>query len=456
MKAKEVQPSIKLRNAPFCYKQWMLAGNPSDFLNQLIADFGDYVHYRGLLNFYLINDPELVRQVLKETHRQFDKNTPIYNRFRNALGNSLVNAEGANWRRKRKLIQPSFSPASIKSFFNYMTESSNKLAAEWETYASAGNSFNVAKEMNKLTLEIAGKSFFSDGFSDVIRPIRKWTQVINKYSARLPIPILTHPYFPTPLNFQLKRVLKEYGNFITNMIQSRITHPDKDDLLSTFLKLRDENTGEPMKNKEIAEEVLGMIIGGHETSSTALTWIFYELSENPAVEIQIIEEIRSVTEDQPLKFENIQELKYTKAVIHETMRLHPPLWFENRNVMQNVKLGDNMVPKGSMIILSRYALHRNPKVWKNADQFEPTRFYPETPDTINEVKASGAYIPFSSGPRICIGRHFAMMEIIVILCTLLQKFRIRVSSKNRDAIATNLTMEPRNGLLVQIEKQTHP
>ena len=146
-------------------------------------------------------------------------------------------------------------------------------------------------------------------------------------------------------------------------------------------------------------------------------------------------------------------MKYTKAVIQETLRLHPPLWFENRNAMKDVDLGDSKIPKGSMIVLSRYALHRNLRVWEAAEKFDPGRFYPEVPKTINGFKISGAYIPFSSGPRVCIGRHFAMLEIIVVLCTLLQKFRVRVSPFNKHSVATKLTMEPRNGLLVNVKKR---
>lgn len=454
MEAQETQINrIKLKDAPRFYRQWMLAGNPSDFIDRLIADFGDFVHYRGLFKFYLINDPELVGTVLKETHKLFDKNTVIYNRFRNALGNSLVNAEGAHWRRQRKLIQPSFKPASIKSFFANMVDSSNKLTARWDRHAVSNDSFNLSKDMNILTLEIAGKSLFSDSFESAAASIGKWTQVINRYSGFPPIPLLTNPRFPTPLNLKLKRVLKEYGSFIQKMVQERLEVPGKEDLFSAFLSIRDEETGEPMNDTEIAEEVLGMIIGGHETSSTALTWIFYELNQHPAVEDKVVKEIHDVIGNRQIEFGNLEEMKYTKAVIQETLRLHPPLWFENRNTMKDVDLGDSKIPKGSMIVLSRYALHRNLRVWEAAEEFDPDRFYPEVPKTVNGFKISGAYIPFSSGPRVCIGRHFAMMEIIVVLCAVLQKFKVRVSSRNQHSIVTKLTMEPRNGLLVNVKKR---
>ena len=454
MESQETQINrIKLKNAPRFYKQWMLAGNPSNFIDRLITDFGDFVRYRGLFNFYLINDPELVGIVLKETHKSFDKNTVIYNRFRNALGNSLVNAEGAHWRRQRKLIQPSFNPASIKSFFANMVDSSNKLTAKWDRQAVSNDSFNLSEDMNALTLEIAGKSLFSDSFESAVASIRKWTQVINRYSGFPPIPLLTNPRFPTPLNLKLKRALKEYGSFIQKMLQERLEVPGKEDLLSAFLSIRDEETGKPMNDTEIAEEVLGMIIGGHETSSTALIWIFYELDQHPAIEDKILKEIHDVMGTRQMEFGNIQEMKYTKAVVQETLRLHPPLWFENRNTMKDVDLGDSKIPKGSMIVMSRYALHRNFRVWEAAAEFNPDHFYPEVPKMVNGFKISGAYIPFSSGPRVCIGRHFAIMEIIVVLCTLLRKFRVRVSSRNQHSVATKLTMEPRNGLLVNVKKR---
>lgn len=428
----------------------MLAGNPSDFIDELIRRFGDFVHYRGLIDFYLINDPELVRQVLKETHRTFDKDTVIYNRFRNALGNSLVNAEGKHWQKQRRLIQPAFGPKTIKSFYDIMANASETLANRWQTHAEDKQTFDVSREMNLLTLEIAGKSLFSDGFIDRASDIREWTQVINRYSAKPPLPIIGHPDFPTPMNLKLKRVLQEYNTFIYEMIDRRIEGEAQSDLLSVFLSMEDDETGEKMEISEIAEEVLGMIIGGHETSSTALTWIFYELNNHPQIEAELTQELQQVTKGKPLRFEQVSELRYMKAIIEEAMRLHPPLWFENRNAKEDVELGGSIIPKGSMVALSRYALHRNPRIWERPDEFDPTRFLTDDDDAAKKQKAAGNYIPFSSGPRVCIGRHFAMMELIVILSTILQRYQVHVSPRNSLKVATNLTMELRDGLLIEL------
>ncbi|MEM7791988.1 MAG: cytochrome P450 [Verrucomicrobiota bacterium] len=450
MTTKAHYTGVKAVQTPRFYKQWMLAGNPSNFTEELIRNFGDFVHYRGLIEFYLINDPDLIKQVLRDTHRSFDKNTVIYNRFRNALGNSLVNAEGKHWQKQRRLIQPAFGPKAVKSFYNIMVTASQDIVDRWQIHADNQQSFDVSNEMNLLTLEIAGKSLFSDGFTTKAADIRRWTQVINRYSAKPPLPIVGHPDFPTPMNLQLKRVLKEYSSFIHEMINRRMKGGSPDDLLSVFLSIEDDETGEKMEISEIAEEVLGMIIGGHETSSTALTWIFYELHKHPKVEAKLNHELQHVTANKPLQFEQVTELRYMKAVIEEAMRLHPPLWFENRNTKEDVKLGNSVIPQGSMVALSRYALQRNPKVWERPNEFDPTRFLSEDNDAAKKHKADGAYIPFSSGPRVCIGRHFAMMELMVILSTILQNYEIKVSTKNTFKVAANLTMELRDGLLIEL------
>ena len=445
-----MQQKTKLRRAPLFYRQWKIIRNPSDFINLLIKEFGDFVHCRGLISFYLINTPDLVKKVLNETHRNFDKNTVIYDRFRNALGNGLVTAEGEHWRRQRKLIQPAFSPGSIKSFFQIMVNSSNRTIERWEGFCKDQSTVNLTQEINVLTLEIAGKSLLSNGFNSVAESILKWTHVINKYSARPPFPVIGQPWVPLPLNIRLRRVLKDYRSFMAQTIKDRQGREGEGDLLSIFLGMRDAETGKGMDESEIAEEVLGIIIGGHETSATALIWVLYELSLNSTVEGKVLNEIDHVTGGSEITFSQVGELKYTKMAIQESMRLHPPFWFENRSAMHDVELGGSLIPKGSMIAFSRYALHRNARYWHDPGKFDPSRF-DETAPGASELMRSTAYTPFSSGPRVCIGRHFAMLEMVVILCKILQKYKVSISAHYEHKVATNLTMEPKGGLLVNLK-----
>ncbi|MED5259605.1 MAG: cytochrome P450, partial [Verrucomicrobiota bacterium] len=428
--------NLELCHPPRFYRQWEVIKNPSNFINNLISQYGDFIHYRGLIDFYLINNAELIKKVLNETHRNFDKNTIIYNRFRNAFGNGLVTAEGDHWRRQRKLIQPAFKPLSIKSFFDIMVKSSMQMIERWRSEYVSLTSFNLTEEINKLTLDIAGKSLLSNGFNKAAKRIIGWTHSINKYSAGIPLPFISHPSFPSPLNLKLNRALKEYKSFIFETIKERRNSSPKDDLLSVFLNMRDEETGEKMKDDEIAEEVLGIIVGGHETSATALVWTIFELCSNSAVNEKLLLEIDKVTGKGKIDFNKIGEFKYMKMVIQESMRLHPPFWFENRNALSDVELGGVSIPKGSMSAFSRYALHRNKRDWDSPEEFIPDRFdLDEDDEKIN----MSAYLPFSSGPRICIGRHFAMMEMTVILCLILKNYKISICPNYKHNVAINLT-----------------
>jgi cytochrome P450 len=425
---------------------------PWKFINDLVEDYGDYVHYRGLIHFYLINDPALIKKVFSETHRNYNKQTIIYDRFRRAFGHGLVTAEGTHWKRQRKLLQPAFSPASIEKFFSYVLSSSQQMITRWAPYAEKQQIFNLADEMSLITLEMTGRTLFSDNFSDSSEAILRWSRVMNRFSSKPPIPFLSDYRLPLPVNLALQKALKEYRKFMQETVVERRHSEPKPDLLSIFLALRDEETGEPMSEEEIAEEILAIIVGGHETTSATLTWVFHELHHHPEVLISLIEEIERVSNGSPLQYDQISELSYAKMVIQETMRLYPPFWFENRNTVNDVELGGQKIPKNSLITLSRYALHRNPKYWPNPDCFDPQRFHPDRIDGADHPQTRGTYLPFSSGPRICIGRHLAMMEITVVLCTILQHFHVMVDPDHDDSLSVNMTMELKSGLPVSICK----
>ncbi len=452
----ELQPSPahpppfpgKLVRPRFLYRQWMLAGNPALFFDRLVQDFGDFVHYRGLFSFYLVNHPALVKQVLQETNKSFDKNSVIYDRFRKAFGNGLVVAEGERWRRQRRLMQPMFGPNAIKQYFDLMVDSANNMADRWEPVCRSGHVFDLAADMNLVTLQIAGRALFHDSFDQTAERIAHWTHIINLYSAKPPLPIIRSFWFPSRINRKLKQVLAEFHVFLREMIERRRSNNNESDLIGRLLAARDEETGEPMSDHEIAEEALGMIIGGHETSSSALSWIWCELDKNPAVRERLQAELEEVVGTHPLSLEHLPRLIYARMVIEETLRLHPPFWFENRNVMDDVELGGERIPKGSVVVFSRYSLHRHKDFWKDPERFDPERFRPEQEEN---KRSMHAHIPFGSGPRICIGVHFAMMELLVVLAVIAQKYKIVLDASHRHEMAAHLTMTPKYGVKVRLE-----
>lgn len=432
----------------------MLGVNPALFFEDLFTNHGDFVHYRGLVEFYAINHPALIKQVLNETHRNFDKQTPIYDRFRNALGNSLVNAEGERWKRQRKLLQPVFRSDSIRGFFQTMADACEAYTERWDRCASDEKTLWLADEFAEVTLAMAGQCLFSAGFDSAADDIRRWTKTINTYSSIPPLRLLNNPQVPTYFNLRLRRVLKEYREFLGALVEERIDDPSRNDLLTVFLSMKDEETGEPMSLIEVSDEVLGMIIGGHESGSTALTWTIFQLQRHPEIEAQVIDEIDRVSGGSPLRLEQVPELVLTERVILEAMRLHPPLWFENRSAKEETEIGGTLVPRGSVIAISRYSLHRNPEFWEAPGEFIPGRFDPDDADHYVDSKSAGTYLPFSRGPRICIGRHFAMMQMILVVATLLSRYRLRAEPPLDEAFNARLTIHLKSRLPVRLERRS--
>ena len=437
-----------LARPPFFYRQWMLAGNPALFFDRLVRDFGDFVHYRGLFSFYLINHPALVKQVLQETNTSFDKHSVIYDRFRNAFGNGLVVAEGDRWRRQRKVMQPLFGPIAVKQYFDLMLDSAGQMAEGWEPACRSGQVFDIAEEMNRVTLQIAGRGLFRDSFDQMSEQIGNWTHIINLYSAKPPLPIIRSLWFPSRINRRLKGALAEFHAFLRDMIERRRTDNDQSDLIGRLLSARHEESGEPMSDQEIAEEALGMIIGGHETSSSALAWLWCELDRHPAVRERLQAELNAVIGSQQLTIDHLPRLTYARMVVEETLRLHPPFWFENRNVAVDVELGGVRVPRHSVVVFSRYSLHRHPGFWKEPDSFNPERFRPEQEENKRSVYA---HVPFGGGPRICIGVNFAMMELVIILAVISRKYNVVLDASHRHGMAAHLTMTPKHGVKVRLE-----
>jgi cytochrome P450 len=437
----------RLARPRWFYKQWMLAGNPAYFFDRLVQDFGDFVQYRGLFHFYLVNHPSLVKQLLQETHQSFDKNSVIYDRFRNAFGNGLVVAEGERWKRQRKMMQPMFGPVTVKRFFDLMVDSATNMVERWKPMCQSQSCFDIAEHMNQVTLEIAGRALFHNGFDQAAINISRWTHIINHYSAKPPLPIIRSFWFPSRTNIQLKTALREFHAFLQEMIVNRRKGKEEQDLLSILLHATDEKSGEPMTDEEIGEEVLGMIIGGHETSSSALSWVWYELHRHPEIERKLHAEIELVLGSRPLRLEYLPKLRYTKMVIEEVLRLHPPFWFENRSASCDTELGGIPIPKGSLVVFSRYSVHRHAAFWSAPDQFNPDRFEPDREENKRSTYAS---VPFGGGPRICIGIHFAMMELIAVLAVVTQRYRVVVDPHDRHQMSAKLTMTPKHGVKVRL------
>lgn len=429
-----------LARPPWGHKVWLLTQSRERFFDLLVQRYGDFVHYHGPFSFYLVNHPALVRRVLQETNGAFDKQSPLYDRFRRPFGDGLVVAEGEKWRRSRRLLQPLLGPTQTRSYFELMVEAADAVLDRWAVLDRDSTVFDAAQEMNRLTLEIVGRSLFRDGFDRSRDDISRWTKVIDHYSSKPPLPVVRSAWFPSRLNRRFYAALRQMHAFVQQMIDDRRAGAVGDDLLSRLCE-----TG--LTDAEIRDEAVGMIIGGHETSSAALTWAWYELSRHPDVERRLHAEVDSVLGDDPIGVEDVERLTYTRMVIDETLRLHPPFWFENRNVAKEVELGGQTLPAGSTVAFSRYSLHRHPAFWRQPERFDPERFEPGAEEN---KRSTHAYVPFGGGPRVCIGVHFALLELVVLLATLARRFRVVVDASDRHEPQALLTLRPRYGLRVRV------
>ncbi|WP_442484835.1 cytochrome P450 [Aeoliella sp. SH292] len=435
----------KLVRAPWCYRLWLLAGSRERLFSRLVEEFGDFVHYRGVIEFYQVNHPALVKQVLQSTHDVFDKRSPLYDRFSRAFGAGLVVAEGDAWKRRRMIVQQLMGPKRIRSYFDTMVECADRTAQRIRAHCDPeSSSFDLAPLMNHLTLDIIGRSMFSGQFEQLHDSITRWTEVIDHYSSKSPLPIVRSAWFPSRLNYRFRRALTEFHQCIQQMIDLR-RESGADDLLTLLLREQSSVDEPPLTDQEIRDEVLGMIIGGHETSGVALTWIWYELCQNPQVEQRLQDEWSEVLGDRPLHLDDVPKLRYTRMVIQETLRLHPPFWFENRNVVRDVDMGGVRIPAGAMVVFSRHTLHRHPGFWKEPDQFDPNRFEPGREENSH---SSHAYVPFGGGPRVCVGLHFAMQELVVLLTVLGREFQFDLDRSERHEATALMTMRLKNGLRV--------
>lgn len=433
--------------APFMYKQWMVAGDTMSFLRMLTQEFGDFVHYRGLLNFYVVNHPDLIRQVLQKTNDRYDKNTDIYRRFKSVFKTGLVTSEGAHWMKQRKLIQPLLKPTFVKSLIPLMCESTANMAKVWATSAASGEPRMIAQDMSALTLEVAGRCLFSNDFDGFGEDIIRWSEYINTYSGLTPYPVVRSPWFPSPSNLKMRLILREFRTFVGSLYDQRMAKANKgDDLFSLLIQARDDDSQNGMSRETLVNEVVTMIFGGHETSATALTWCWYFLSKNPDVRANLHRELDEVLCGKNPGPEHLPKLKYTRMVIDEAMRMGPPFWFENRNACKDDELWGERIPKGSLIMFSRHAMHMHPDFWEEPTQFRPERFA----TTASKDRTKFAYIPFGGGPRICAGITFATIELVIALATLANRFSLEPMQSDKLEVEARLTMTPRDGVPARI------
>jgi cytochrome P450 len=314
---------------------------------------------------------------------------------------------------------------------------------QWKRFAERDQPLDVAAEMVRLTLRIAGQALFNIDLSDETHTVGQAVATVNKLLSEYlsaPFPSLS---LPTPRSRRFQAARRTLDQVVHNLIvQRRQQHADTGDLLSMLLLARDETTGQGMSEQQIRDEVMTLLIAGRETVATTLMWTWYLLSEHPEVERRLHSELDEVLGGHLPTVEYLNRLSYTRMVTQEVLRLYPPAWVFGRKAIASDEINGYVIPASSMIVLSPYITHRHPALWEHADVFDPERFAP--------AQAAGrphyAYFPFGGGPRICIGNNFALMETQLVLATIAQHYRLRLVPGHPVEPEAFLSLRPRAGL----------
>ena len=395
------------------------------------------------LRWFIVNWPDYIQHVLLDNHQNYVKG-----RFSEALlgpivGEGMLTSEGAAWRRRRRIAAPAFHQRSIARFVDEMVRCTTSMLDRWE---GRSEPFDIASEMTELTLDVITRTMFSTDISGEIARLKQLVQTVLGLTLPSMADLLGLPrWIPRRGSATKMRAIGELDRMVERILASRRQSPDEhDDLLSLLLAARDEETGEGLSDRQLRDEIMTIFLAGHETTSNALAFTWFLLATHPDVDAKLQEELARVLGGRAPEYADIALLRYTRMVFEETLRLYPPAYQLGRMAVGPDVIGGVKVPKGAVITIYPYVIHRNPALWPDPDHFDPERFSPE--------RAAGrhrfAYLPFGGGPRICIGQGFAMAEAVVVIASVAQRFRFALAPGRSVQPVGKFTLRAKDGVWV--------
>ena len=422
-------------------------------MHDMLREYGDFVCWRGFIDVYLVNHPDFLRPVLARSYEHFSKRTIDYLVLAQVMGNGLVSNDGPHWVKQRRLMQPMFASRSVNRFDETINSLTSSLMDHWDA-RPGGESFHVDREMHRLAFRIVGATLFGSDIERHADEVARILEVVNLRPQELRALLTLRSWIPTPYNLEWKRAKKRLDGIVYAMIEARRgagapKGKAQGDILDRLLAARDAETGEGMDETQMRDEVVTLMLAGHETSANALTWTLYLLDANPAVEARLVEELAAHLNGAPATAADLPRIPYLKQVVQESMRLYPPVWAYARRSVHEVEFGGHLLPADAYVGVVPWALHRHPEFWPDAERFDPDRF--ETKRSAG--RHSYCYLPFAAGPRTCIGAGFAMLEIQLVLAQILQRFRVRVVPGHPIETLAKVTLKPRYGMPVTLERR---
>lgn len=431
-----------LRHSPNVFETW----------TRLNMQYGDVVYLRvGPLKMFVVRNPDIIQHVLQKNNRNYWKGRQL-KVIEPLVGKGLLTSEGDFWRRQRRLAQPAFHRRQIAALAQTMIDSADHMLDRWESLAASGQRFDAAAAMMRLTLDIVSRTLFSSALTrrELDRVAETFTPVLEETNRRSQRIFHFWDRLPTRRNRAYRRGIASLEQTVYDIIaRRRASGEEKDDLLGMLMAARDEQTNQFMDDKQLRDEAMTIFLAGHETTAVTLSWALALLSRHPDVREKLFHEVDTVLQGRKPTPESAQQLAYTRMVIDETMRLYPPAVAVVREAYAGDVLGDFPIEGGAQVVINIHGVHRHPDFWENPEGFQPERFTPQAQKNRHKY----AYLPFSAGPRVCIGNHFALMEATLILAMIAQRYQVDLVPPYTLEPRMTLTLRPAKGVPVVLRRR---
>jgi cytochrome P450 len=427
---------------PFRYLR-TLQRDPIPFFTRIANEYGDAAQFHvGPQQIFLFNHPDLIRELLVTQHRSFHKSR-VLQRSKIIFGEGLLTSEDDLHKRQRRLAQPAFHRERIGRYGEVMIERASRMT--WRD----GEVLDVHHEMMRLTLSVVAKTLFDADVDQEADEIGvALTSLVDLFPTLMnPLANLLRK-LPLPQTMRFRRSIERLDRTIYGIIdERRKSGEDRGDLLSMLLMAVDEEgDGSGMTDQQLRDEAMTIFLAGHETTANALAWTWYLLSLNPDAADAMHRELDTVLGDRlPVPGDYVR-LPYTEMVVAESMRMFPPAWAVSRLAIEDVTIGEWLVPRGAVVVAAQAVTHRDPRWFPDPSRFDPLRFTPEA----KAARPKLSYFPFGAGPRICIGENFAWIEAVLIVATIAQRWKLELVSDDVTPQAS-ITLRPKGGITMRVK-----
>ena len=402
---------------------------------------------------FLISDPAGIKHVLLDRVENYPKAPEEAEALGSLFGNGILTSDGETWRAHRRIMAPAFDPRALQAYAPAMAKTTEEFLPRWAALAD-GAEIDVGHEMIQLTLEIISGAMFSSDMKRMTDLVgRTFEAAIAKMDFGLldALPVIGRMRIKGRLN-QIHEIFRELDGEVAGLIAERARNGEggPQDLLSRLVAAQDGESGVRMTPQEVRDQVVTIFVAGHETTAVAMTWIWYLLSQHPAEEARLHAELEAVLGGRTPTQADLAKLPYTRMIIDEAMRLYPPApGLSARQAVEADTIGGQAIPKGAMVFVMPWVLHRHTLLWDRPERFEPERFSPAR----SVGRSRYGYLPFGGGPRVCIGMAMALTEATIILATLAQRYRLELAPGSQVELAPRITLRPRKPMKMILHRR---